>query len=214
MPPKEQKTLILGSILFAISIALYFWFVNTPAFIAVKDWSGENIVASIIFLIILKIIGIVWPPLPGGLFTLASIPFLGWQLAYLSDFIGSAIGSSIDWYIGRRWGHKIIDKLFDQNTIDKINNIRIKKDKEIEATFALRLVGGNTIAEAVSYAAGLLGIKYKNFLIGTVLGHSILGIPTYYLANNVFNTQNLGLSFAIAIVAIIFLWKSKGRYFE
>jgi uncharacterized membrane protein YdjX (TVP38/TMEM64 family) len=214
MTTKDQKSLIILTTIYVLSIALYFWFIGTDSFLALKSWSEQNIVLTIIFLVTLKIIGIVWPPLPGGLITLGSIPVLGWQLAYASDFTGSAIGSSIDYYIGKKYGHKIVHKLFDKKTIERIHSIKIKKNKEIEATFALRLVGGNTISEAISYAAGLLGIRYKNFLIGTVLSHLFLGIPTYFLVANIFNAQNLGISLTVSIIAIAFLWKAKGRYFE
>ncbi len=214
MTKKEKKNLMLMGILYVGSIALYFWFVNTDFFPSFKAWSQQNVFITITVLIFVKILGIVWPPLPGGLLTLGAIPILGWPLAYACDFVGSIIGSSIDFYIGKKYGDKFIRKIFDETTFARIHTIKVKKDKEIEATFALRLIGGNTIVEAISYAAGHLGIKYSNFLIGTVLSHTVLGIPTYFLADNIFSTNNLGFRMALTIIALTILWKAKGRYFE
>lgn len=214
MTLKEQKNLALIGLVFLISLLAYFWFINTSYFVSLKSWGEQNTVTFVSLLVSIKIIGIVWPPLPGGLLTLGSIPILGWKLAYFSDFAGSMIGSSIAFYLGSRYGHKFIHKLFDKKIIDKIHKIKVNKKREVEAIFALRLVSGNTIMEAVCYGAGMLKVSYKNFLIGSVASHTLIGIPTFYFAGNLFNSKNVILNLLVAAIAITIIYKSKGRYFE
>ncbi|MBI5358232.1 hypothetical protein HZB69_01210 [Candidatus Amesbacteria bacterium] len=92
---------------------------------------------------ILKVLGIVWPPLPGGILTLDAIPFIGWFPAYLVDFFGSTVGSSVAFLIGRKYGYPFLQKLFDESTIDKIKHLKIKPHREIEAVTALRIFIGS-----------------------------------------------------------------------
>lgn len=71
------------------SIFVYYLFSKSIYFQIFFSWSRQNIGLFVIVLFLLKILGIVWPPLPGGVFTLAAIPFIGWFPAYLVDFAGS-----------------------------------------------------------------------------------------------------------------------------
>lgn len=195
-------------------MAAYLWFINHESFHTLQTWSAQNPLSFATLLTSIKIIGIIWPPLPGGLLTIGAIPVIGWHNAYFIDLIGSIIGSSLAYYIGKRYGYNLLSKLFDDSIINKIKNIKVKKTREIEATFTLRLIGGNTVMEAVCYGAGLLNIKYKNFLIGSIGSHVLLGIPTFYFAGNFLRARNLALNGVLALITVYLVWKIKGRYFE
>jgi uncharacterized membrane protein YdjX (TVP38/TMEM64 family) len=95
-----------------------------------------------------------------------------------------------------------------------MEHTKIKKNRQIESVFLLRFLFGSTIVEIVCYAAGLLKITFRNFMIGSIISHVVLGLPTYYLANNLLELKNLWLSAAILAVGIPFVWKLKGRYIE
>lgn len=211
---KKYKNLILLIIVFLIVTLLYLWFIQTPQFKTLELWAGSNIVLYISFLIAIKIIGILIPPIPGGIFTLASIPIIGWQGAFVGDFVGSMIGSSLAYFIGKKYGYTLILKLFDENTVLKFKKIKIKNNKEIEAVFMLRLLLGATIAEVVCYGAGIIGIQFKNFFIGSILYSFFLGVPAYYLAQNMFDNKNAIFSILTFAIAFIFIVKFKNRYFE
>lgn len=211
---KNQKSLITTAFVFWITVAGYLWFINHESFLYLQNWSAENPLSFFLLLTTIKIIGIIWPPLPGGLMTIGSIPLLGWYNAYFIDLVGSIIGSSLAYYIGKKYGYKLLSKLFDEKIVDRIKNIKVKKEREIEATFTLRLIGGNTIMEAVCYGAGLLKIKYRNFLIGTIASHMLLGIPTFYFAGNFLRARNIALNAVLALITVYLIWKIKGRYFE
>lgn len=214
MSEKSQKNLAIISFFVILTFVLYFWFIKTPYFQNLKAWSEQNLLLTFLFIISVKILGIVWPPLPGGLLTLGAIPILGWKGAYLADFTGSMVGTSIAFFLGKKYGKRIVSKLFDEEAVQKLTKIKVKQDKEVEAVFALRLVGGNTVLEAVCYGAGMLGVKYRNFIIGSVASHSLLGIPTFYLAQNIFQTKNIILNAIMILFLFLIIWKARGRYFE
>jgi uncharacterized membrane protein YdjX (TVP38/TMEM64 family) len=166
----------------------------------------------VIFLI--KVLGIVWPPVPGGIFTISSIPFLGWQLAFLLDLIGSTTGGVIAYWLGQKYGYKFLNKMFGMNVANKVRLIRIKEGKEIEAIFMYKILFGNVILEIIYYGAGVLKINFPKFLIGSILAHIIVGIPSFYLVDNLFSGKNVTITIIGVLIAIIFVIKTKGRYFE
>lgn len=211
---KNNKANIVGIIIFTIlTIVLIYWFSNSVYFETFNSWIVKNILLYSIILYLIKVIGIIWPPLSGGIFTLASIPFLGWQLAFFLDFIGSLTGGSIAYYLGKKYGYVFLNKVFGTDIVEKIKRIKIKKGKEIEAIFMYKALFG-IIIEAIYYGAGVLRVNFVKFSIGSILGHLIIGIPSFYLANNLFSGKDIISTVILTILAIIFVTKTKGRYFE
>lgn len=187
---------------------------STPYFVIVDGCVRQNRTLYLVVLYIYKSLGILWPPIPAGLFTMASIPFLGWPLAYLIDLLGSITGGSIAYFLARKYGLSLLTKIFDDKVIDKIKKTKIKKGKEVEAVFVYRVLLGTTILEAVYYGAGLLKINFPKFLVGAILSHIIVGVPTFILAQNIFSGKNIVITVVSVVVSIFILYKAKGRYFE
>lgn len=199
---------------FILIICGFYLFFKSPYFLVVDSWVKANIVTYVIFLFLYKTVGVLFPPVPGGIVTLASIPFLGWFNAYLIDFFGSISGGIIAYYLAKKYGHPLLVKIFGDDIARKIESIKVKKNREIEAVFMYRLALGSTILEAVYYGAGFLKIGLFNFMIGSILSHTLVGVPTFFLANNILNSENIALTVAITIVGIVFVLFTKGRYFE
>jgi uncharacterized membrane protein YdjX (TVP38/TMEM64 family) len=78
----------------------------------------------------------------------------------------------------------------------------------------LRIAGGGTVLEAICYGAGLLGVKFKNFLIASVVSHSIVGLPTFYFANNLLEGRNVTITAVSVVVAVLIVYKYRHRYLE
>lgn len=190
----------------------YLWFYGSPYFEQLSVWAQSHLIALSVALVFIKIIGIIWPPIPGGIFTLGAIPVLGWSHAYLLDLLGSVIGSSIAFWIAQRWGINFLQKIFDQKTIEKIQTIRVHKHREIEAVFVFRLFGSN-IVELVCYAAGLLKVSYKNYIIATLLAHMAGGLPFYYFAGELFQGRNIFINIIFVLTAVVLFMIFKKRYF-
>jgi len=210
---KTHKHLLVLLIFGWATIFFYLWFAKSPYFSVFLNWAQQHLILYVSVLILLKIVGIIWPPLPGGLFTLGSIPVLGWPLAYAADFVGSAIGSSVAYFIAKKYGKNFVAKIFDEDSLEKINRVRIKPNREIESIFLLRIFGGNII-EVICYGAGLLGVRFKNYLIASLLSHLALGIPIFYLAQDFFSGQRVLINLALVGFAALLFYKLKHRYFE
>ena len=209
---KTYKHIITLAVASLATLIFYVWFVRSAYFPIFKAWSESNLTIYLVVLLSIKIAGIVWPPIPGGIFTLASVPILGWPLAYLVDLVGSIIGSSAAFFIARKWGWDFMEKIFDEVTLEKIKKFKIKKDKEFESVFLFRIFGG-TIVEVVCYGAGVLGVGYGNYLAATILSHLPLGIPLFYAAGNILNGKGAFLSLVFLAFAVLLFYKLKHRYF-
>lgn len=214
MKIKSYSLIIWGILIFVVTFFIYIYFTKTPSFQTFFNWSQNNLIIFVTVLFFLKTLGVVYPPLPAGLFTLGAIPIIGWFPAYLIDFAGSMTAAGIDYYLGKKYGIVLLQKIFDPQTLEKIQKLKIKPDREIESIFVMRILLGMTILEAVYYGGGFLGVRFKNFLLGAGLSHIVVGIPTFLIGQAVFQGKNLLYSILLAVLSIFILYKIKGRYFE
>lgn len=199
---------------YILTVILFYWFSKTTYFLGLDSWIKSNIVLYVVSLFLLKISGILWPPIPGGIITLASIPFLGWQLAFMIDMAGSTVGGIIAYKLGEKYGYPFLNKILDKNIVEKIKKIKIKKDKEIEAVFMYRILFGSIVLEAIYYGVGVLKVDFVRFLIGAISSQILVGMPLFFLASNIFSSGGIITTVILLIVGIIFLIKTKSRYFE
>ena len=161
-----------------------------------------------------KIGSLVYPPLPGSILTISTIPVLGWQTAYLVDFAGSFVGSSLTYWLGKKYGYPFLHKVLDEGIVERIKKIKIRKDREIEGVVVVRVLTGAVAIEAVNYAAGLFGVRDRNFLVGFLISHPLISVPMFYVTNEIFAGKNIWLSAGLLVVAVLLMIKLKGRYLE
>ncbi len=199
---------------FILTIGLFYWFSKTQYFLVLDTWIKTNRTLYLVSLFLIKVTGILWPPISGGIFTMASIPFLGWKTAFMIDMVGSTVGGTVAYMLGQKYGFPFLNKILDTNIVEKIKRIKVKKGKEVEAVFVYRLLFGSVIVEAIYYGAGVLNIHFGKFLVGVTLSHLLIGIPIFFLANGVLSGANIILSVSLAVIALAFIIKTKGRYFE
>lgn len=207
---KYIAILALGA---AATIAVYFWFVHSPYFDAFTIWSRSHRAALFAALVALKVIGMVWPPFAGGVFTFGAIPVIGWWRAYSADLIGSALGSSVAYWIARRWGLSFLVRLLDAHTIDKLARVRIPRRRELEAIYLFRILGTGSVVEIICYGAGLLRVGFPSFLLASVLSHMTVSLPVFYFGKEVFGRQTWTAAIVFAaLLAAVFV--ARKRYFR
>jgi uncharacterized membrane protein YdjX (TVP38/TMEM64 family) len=214
MNTKSQMYILILGAGFLITFGAYFWFTRSPFFEPFKLWTESNILLFYIFLFSIKVTGIVWPPLPGGVFVLGSIPLIGWFHAYLVDFFATLVASSIAYVLGRKYGMPLVKRIVDEGIVEKINKIKIKQKREIETIFLIRTLGGAVVVEVVAYASGLFKIGYRNFLIGTILSHIVVVTPAYYFFGNIFAGKNMIVSGISMVLLVLIFAKFRKRYLE
>lgn len=212
-----RKTILfvaISLVLAWVSAVWGFYFIKSATFLQFIEWAHQNLVIYITVLIFFKFLSTLYPPLPSSILTLSAIPVIGWFNAYLIDYAGSIMGSSISYYIARKYGIRALNIIFEKRIVDKLTKFKVKKGKEIESVIVLRMLIGGTLIEAINYGAGLLNVPYNKFIIGFLISHPLLGIPTFYLVNNLLDRTNLIISMVIILSGFVLLYFLRNRYFE
>jgi len=208
---KSYKHLFSLAVGFAVTIIAIVIFAQSSYFPRFEALIQQNVFLYSFVLVIIKITGTVWPPIPGGAINIASIPLLGWSLAFLVDLIGGVIGGSLAYLFGRKWGARLLNKIFDTKTLDFLNKIRVPEEKQFEAILVFHTLG--PVIELVAYGSGFLRVRYKNYLLGWLVSHIILALPLFYLAEGIFQRSFLYHG-SILIIGVVALYLLRKRYFK
>ena len=210
---KNSKHFIIIVAIGIATLAFYFWLIHQDFFANFVSWSQHYILLYFTILVFFKALAIVWPPLPGGLFTLGSVAIIGWVWAFAGEVVGGLLGGSIAYFLGRKYGYTLLGKIFDDSTINRVKKIKIYKHREFEALFFLRAFT-TTISEAISYGSGLIGVQFRNFFFATLFAF-IFELPFFYVASSILHGgSGLFISGPLVLFAALLFYKLKGRYFE
>lgn len=136
-----------------------------------------GIFAPICFLL-LQILQVVIPIIPGGVSCLAGVIAFGPILGFLYNYIGLLIGSCLAYFLAKKYGLKIIQKLFKSETITKY--LKYIKSNSFSKIFCLGIFLPGLPDDLLCYIAGISNLSFKNFLIILVLGKPI-SLLTYSL---------------------------------
>jgi uncharacterized membrane protein YdjX (TVP38/TMEM64 family) len=168
----------------------------------------------LITLLGLKAFSIIYVPLPGAAFTLASLPLIGWQVAYLIDILGSALGATLAFYLGKKYGFSILNKILGRTIATKIAAIKLKPKNQFEAAIFLRLAMGGMLSDGLAWGASLIGFRYVPFMIGYLVAHIITTLPVFYIVASAISFNSWVVVGSVMLVSWLIMYKFKGRYFE
>lgn len=209
------KSFIVFTAIAIVSLLSYYWFSTTPLFKVWFEWAQDNFWLFVLVLGFYRFISLAYPPLVGGVFMIAAVPILGWKNVFILDFIASLIGGTFNYFLAKKYGINFIKKAFGESIANKIKSIKIKKDKEIESIVLLRVFGGSIIIEAMHYAAGILRISFKNYIIAMSISQIMIGTALYYFTEKALLREfNFGWLALILILGLPVLYKMRGRYLE
>ncbi len=168
----------------------------------------------LIVVMLTKAASIVYPPLPGVVFTLTAIPLVGWELAYLIDMIGSLIGASASYFMGKKYGTTILNRVLGKTLTTKIAKITLKPINQIEAAVMLRLAAGGLLSDGLAWGASIIGFRFKPFVVGYAISHVLTTAPVFYALGASLSLHSWALFLAVAGLSWLVIFKFKGRYFE
>jgi uncharacterized membrane protein YdjX (TVP38/TMEM64 family) len=136
---------------------------------------------------------------PDSILAIGGGLIFGLWKGYVYTLIGALIGSSLSFYISRKLGRNFVKKL----TKEKLDNVEsMINSKGFFVVLILRLIPLFPF-DIISYGAGLTSIKYRDFLLATIIG-TIPGILVF--TNIGAQSVNIGSnSFYVSIMALIVL---------
>lgn len=150
-----------------------------------------GLVGPIIFIII-QIVQVIIPIIPGGISTAVGVLVFGPFYGFIYNYVGIVLGSIIVFLISKKYGMKIIKKLFKQSTINKYIGW-LDNGSRFDKLFAFAIFMPVAPDDFLCYLAGVTKMNLKKFTAIIVLCK-----PATILA------YSFSLSFMINILVKIF----------
>jgi uncharacterized membrane protein YdjX (TVP38/TMEM64 family) len=198
---KKQLALIIAGILSLIGLILIFISFNPYELNSALNFISKHLIAGIIFLIFLRTLSNVLPVIPGGMIAFASVPILGWFIAFMCNFIGLFLGKSIAFFLARIYREPLVERFASLNKIHKLEK-QVTGKKQFVALVAFKLFTV-PIVDISSYVVGLTKISYAKFAIATFLA-ALPTLASFYLGDKIYEVifgKNLLIGVATILIA-------------
>lgn len=150
-----------------LSIALTIYFINLGVFKdinALRGLVGNSVILGPIVFILLQILQVVIPIIPGGVSSAAGVLIFGPYLGFVYNYVGISIGSVIIFLLGRRYGKPFILSMISDKTYDKYIGW-LDNQSRFEKLFALAIFLPVAPDDALCLMAGLTNITVKKFTL-------------------------------------------------
>lgn len=148
-----------------VSIALTIYFINLGVFKdinALRGLVGNSIILGPIIFILLQILQVVIPIIPGGISSAAGVLIFGPVAGFIYNYVGICIGSVIIFLLGRRYGKPFILSMVSDKTYNKYVGW-LDNQNRFEKLFALAIFLPVAPDDALCLMAGLTNISVKKF---------------------------------------------------
>lgn len=166
-----------------LSIALTIYFINLGVFKdinALRGLVGNSVILGPIIFMLLQILQVVIPIIPGGISSAAGVLIFGPYLGFVYNYVGISIGSVIIFLLGRRYGKPFILSMISDKTYDKYIGW-LDNQSRFEKLFALAILLPVAPDDALCLMAGLTNISVKKFTLIILLAKP-LSIFLYSMA--------------------------------
>ena len=209
---QENKRKVIISVLkifllliIVVGIPLYIYFfqrerlMEFDSFNAVVEHLGQYKLEAIPIYIGLQIIQIVISVIPGQVFQLAA----GYPYTFLPALIlsvtGAILGTMVSFYLARFLGSDFVHLFFGrEKTLEYVEKLNSKK--AYMAVFLIYLIPGIP-KDVVSYAAGISEMKFKAFLILSVIGR-LPGMMGSIMIGSMWHKQEYFGMIALCVLAV------------
>lgn len=207
-----QPRLVLLAI-FLLSLLLYFLGKQIPQDQLQNFVESAGPWAPVVYILTHQL-SYILAPVSGYPFLVLGFYLFG-ESAIIYNYFVQIVGSSINFWIAKKWGRPIVRKLVGGEPLEKID--KFAKEYGVGTLFVVRLflVG---LGDYISYTYGLTPIKFRTF----ILVSAVAIIPGYLLwffaasqANGI--EQFLGISIVLTLVAFwifvggSYFWKKLKR---
>ncbi|QCX34622.1 TVP38/TMEM64 family protein [Caloramator sp. E03] len=149
--------------------------------------------------------------IPASLLSVISGALYGPIYGTMYSMIGVFISSSLAFFVARILGKEAVDKIV-KGKIAKLDDDIEKKGLIVMLILRLSVVFP---LDPLSYAAGLTKIKYRDFIIGTIVGTLPEVFIYNYFGTNIqkpFNKYNIfSILFIVILILISFIVQSKRK---
>ena len=178
---------------------LLLWFPDN--LIRLTQFAKEYPFAAPIFVILWRTLSTVIPPIPGGIVSLALLPILGWFQSFIFASIGVLLGTSIAFFLARKYGDKVARKFVPIHKLHEWEGKFNEKTKFL-AFLGLRLLTA-PVFDFVSYVAGISKISFRTFFFANAIA-LIPDALLYYVGEELYKRSAFIAIFALFGALLLF----------
>ena len=203
-----KKHHIVGALtatLFIISV-IFFIFLYPSHQSEITTFTVNHPVLAPIIIIVWRFIGVVIPPIPGGVLSFALIPVLGWFWSFVYSTIGLLLGAIVAFFLARKYREPLLKRLMPLQELQQWEE-KHSGVTQLWGFIILRMIT-EPVMDFVSYLAGLSKLRFRTFFIATFI--SLLpSVVSYYAGAAVYakladESPYVGIGFFV-IVGILYL---------
>lgn len=207
---KKQQLLMYSTVSFTLLGVIFLFFWLPPRQDEITQFAIAHPLVAPLLLIFFRTIGMVIPPIPGGVISFALIPVLGWFWTAVYSMIGLTLGAVIAFLIARKFREPVIARFVPLRDLHKWEG-KLSGKTEFFAFLGIRMMTG-PIMDFISYVAGLSKISFWKFLLATIIAE-IPGMFAYYLGGQAYkkvsaeNGVYVGIGVLLAVGVAFFYFK-------
>lgn len=147
---------------------------------SLKQFINNGGIWGPLIFVIIQIIQVVIPIIPGGISCAAGVILFGPWAGLAYNYIGIVIGSFINFYLARQYGTTLVRTFVSETTYEKYSNW-LEKGKKFDKFFALAIFFPVAPDDFLCMLAGLTKMSIKKFSAIILLGKPA-SIAMYSLA--------------------------------
>lgn len=137
--------------------------------------------AGPIIFILLQIVQVVIPIIPGGISNLIGVLVFGPLMGFIYNYIGIVIGSIINFFLARFYGQSFVRAFVKEKTYNKYIGW-LNQGKKFDIFFTLAIFSPIAPDDFLCMLAGLTNMSFRKFLIIILVGKPpTLFIYTFFL---------------------------------
>ncbi len=198
---KKRIAISVIGIFGLIILLLVLIFFNPYKLNSTLEFTSEHLIIGAILLILLRIIGMIVPIIPGGIVSFAVIPIFGWFATYIYTALGIFIGTSIAFWLARIYREPLVTRFVSLKRIHELEK-KISGKKQFIALVAFRLFTV-PVVDISSYIVGLTKISYKKFALATFF--ATLPETLIFYFGEEFYKRIFGKSLFIGVIAMLII---------
>lgn len=179
-----QKTFkVLGFLALAGSFLLVIWLYNKGILNdqnEMKEWVERYPLMAPFLFIIIQIVQVVFPVIPGGVTTVIGFLVFDPILAFFLNSIGIIIGSILLFHLARLYGKKFCLLFMSEETFYKYEQ-KIDNKRGFDIFFIICMIAPMAPADIVVMISGLTSMSYRKFSLIVLLCRPISIVTYSYL---------------------------------
>lgn len=163
--PAETAFRFLPLFGFVICAALAIWGYQTGVLTsrqAMEDFVNSCGVLGPLLFVLLQIVQVVIPILPGGISCLAGVILFGPIRGFLYNYVGICVGSMLAFAVSKSYGRPLLPKLFSQKLIDRYDHWTEGRG-HFDRWFALAIFLPVAPDDFLCYLAGTTPMSWKKY---------------------------------------------------